>query len=179
MSFAELVWTEDDMEYFLRTVCSFETHKTIWRKRCQERLDEGHKHYEKPMPRMIPPSYVRLFQLTVAQVHSKKWRQHFGAATIENILHTPIQVLAEQRGVAVSAAVATNFQIKVFTEDTRIGIDKLTRDLDKVEYSGYVQEARDYTGSGLFKFVLNRAQQHVAAHTKKQNCFEYSHTGRV
>ena len=30
MAFADLVWTEDDMEHFLRTAASFETHKAMW-----------------------------------------------------------------------------------------------------------------------------------------------------
>ena len=37
MTFADLVWTEDDMEHFLRTVASFETHKRLWLQKRQDR----------------------------------------------------------------------------------------------------------------------------------------------
>ena len=86
MALADLLWTEDDMEHFLRTVASFETHKARWLQKHQDRLDENHRDFGKPMPRMIPPSFVRLFQLTLAQVHSDKFMQHFGSAKIEDIL---------------------------------------------------------------------------------------------
>ena len=112
---------------------------------------------------------MRLFQLAFAQVHSDKIMQHFGSATIEDILHTPIQALPEQQGVDVSAAVATDFQIKVFTEDTRMALDAITSPLDKVEVAGYVQQAQEFQGSGLFMFVLDRAAKHVAEHAKYGN----------
>ena len=99
MSLADLLWTEEDMENFRRIAASFETHKARWLQKHQDRLDKNHRDFWKPMPRMIPPSFVRLFQFRLAQVHSDKFMQHFGFAAIaENYLHTPIQVLAEQNG---------------------------------------------------------------------------------
>ena len=119
--------------HFLHTVASFETHKRLGKERREEREDPKHPEHGKPMPVMIPPSYVRLFQITLAQTHSAKFRQHFGAASIDGTLHTPFQLLAEQDVVAVSAAqvaesaaLATNFQVRLFTEDTRMAIDSKT-----------------------------------------------------
>ena len=176
MALADLLWTEDDMEHFLRTVASFETHKAHWLQKHQDRRDENHRDFGKPMPRMIPPSFVRLFQFALAQVHSEKFMQHFGSATIEDILHTPIQVLAEHEGVAVSAAVATDFQINLFTEDTRMALDHITSAMDKIEVDGFVQQAREFQGSGLFMFVLDRAVKHVAEHAQNwQNSFAVRH----
>eukprot|EP00974_Lingulodinium_polyedra_P051153 4919555-Lingulodinium_polyedra.AAC.1 len=94
------------------------------------------------MPRMIPPSLVRLFQLTLSQLHSDKFMQHFGYAKLENILHTPIQVLAERKGVAVSAATATDFQINLFMEDTRMAIDSTTSFMGQHEVTDFVRQAR-------------------------------------
>ena len=130
------------------------------------------------MPRMIPASFVRLFQLALAQVHRKMFMRHFGWA-VEKVLHTPIQVVAEQQGVDVSVAVATNIQIRVFNEDTRMGFDTITSDLDTVEVAGYVRQAQEFQGSGLFMFVLNRAVQHVEERKKRQNCFAVHQTDRL
>ena len=77
------------MDHFLHTVASFETHKRHWKAKREERADRYHPDHGKQMPRMIPPSYVRLFQITLSQTHSSKFRQHFGAATIDGTLHTP------------------------------------------------------------------------------------------
>ena len=150
MALADLLWTEDDMEHFLRTVASLETHKACWKQKRQDRKDENHKDVGKPMPRMFPPSFVRLFQFALAQVHSKKFMQHFGFATIEHILHTPIQVLAERKGVAVSAAVATDFQINLFTEGIRAAFDNITSTLDTAEVVAIVQQATPlFSGSAM------------------------------
>ena len=59
----------------------------------------------------ILPSFVRLFQITLAQTHSKQFQQHCGYAKIENILHIPFHVIAERENLAASVAVATNPQI--------------------------------------------------------------------
>ena len=109
------------MEHFLHTVASFETHKHLWKERREERReDPKHPEHGKPMPMMIPPSYVRLFQITLAQTHSDKFRQHFGAATIDGTLHTPFQLMVRSADevagsaerVAESAALATRFQVR-------------------------------------------------------------------
>ena len=99
-----LIWTEADMDHFLHTVASFETHKRHWKERREEQAVRGHEH-GKQMPRLIPPSYVHLFQLTLSQTHCAKFQQHFGAATLDGTLHTPFQLLAEQEV----------FQLRLFT----------------------------------------------------------------
>ena len=147
------------MDYCLRTVATSETHKTCWKQTRRDRLDENHKDCGKLMPRLIPPNYVRLFQTALAQVHSAKFKLHFGLFEFDDILHTPIQLLAEREGVAVSAAVATKFQITVFTED-------MTCAMDDVDVAGYAQQAQEFQGNGLFKFVLDRAEKHVAGRTR-------------
>ena len=154
------------MEHVLRTVASFETHKAHWLQKRQDRQAANHIECGQPMSRMTHPSCVRLFQLALAQVHSNKFMQHFGSATIEDILHTPIRVLAEQEGVAASAAVATDFQINLFTDDTRMALGYITSAMGKIEVVGFVQQAREFQGSGMFMFVLGRAVKHVAEHAK-------------
>ena len=106
----DLVWTEQDMDEFLRTEEPFDTHQRLWKQEREDRKHREHKHYGKVMPPMTPPSFVRLFQLGLAQVHSRKFMQHFGILwDIDSVLHTPIQVIAEQQKVAASAAMATPF----------------------------------------------------------------------
>ena len=129
---ADLVWTVDDMDHFLRTVASFDTHKAIWKPRRQDRQKKCNRDYGKLMPRMIPPNLVHLFQITLAHTHKKKFIQHFGNAFLDGSLHTPIQVLAERDGVAVSAVVATNVQINSFTNDTLNAIYKNTFGLNQI-----------------------------------------------
>ena len=90
MCVEDLLWTEDDMDNFLHTYASFETHKRMWQdKREKRRRDRWHPDHGKPMPRMIPPSYVRLFQITLSQVHSAKFQQHFGAMAMDGTLYKP------------------------------------------------------------------------------------------
>ena len=43
MALADMVWTEEDMEHFLRTVASFERHKALWLQKRQDRQDKSHK----------------------------------------------------------------------------------------------------------------------------------------
>ena len=94
----ELLWTEDDMDHFVHTVASFETHKRIWKENLQKRLaaDPYDNYWAKPMPRMIPPSYVRLFQITLSQVHSAKFRQHFGAMAMDGTLVKPFHMHVDE-----------------------------------------------------------------------------------
>ena len=68
----DLLWTEDDMDNFLDTVASFETHERLWKQRRTEREDPSHPEHDKPMPLMIPPSRMHVFQMILSQTHSNK-----------------------------------------------------------------------------------------------------------
>ena len=94
----DLIWTEDDMDHFLNTVASFETHKQDWKARREERAVRGHPEHGKQMPRLIPPSYVRLFQITLSQTHSSKFREQFGAMAMDGTLHTPSMCSRSRKG---------------------------------------------------------------------------------
>ena len=83
----DLLWREDDMDHFLHTVASFQTHKRLWKAQRAERRFRSHIHYNKPMPRMIPPSYVRLFQIILSQTHSSKFWSHFGGPLMAPLTH--------------------------------------------------------------------------------------------
>ena len=158
----DLLWREDDMDHFLHTVASFETHKRLWKAQRAKRRNPSHIHYGKQMPRMIPPSYVRLFQITLSQTHSSKFRQHFGATTI---LDAPFQLLWGVTGsqVAESATMATNFQRRLFTEDTRLAIDSKTSFLDDHETQDLVTQVRGLftsdSGTKLWLFVMKRVRE--------------------
>ena len=159
----DLIWTEDDMENFLNTKASLETHKHLWRERVENRRNPKHKEFGKPMPKMIPPSYVRLFQITLSQTHSSKFKEHFGAASIDGTLHTPFQLMAgSDDQVAGSAAIATRFQVRLFNEDTRMAIDSKTSFLDSDAAMELVTQVRNYKGTKLWLFMMDRVQKMAA-----------------
>ena len=147
----DLLWTEDDMDHFLHTVASFETHKRIWKEKLEKRrLDPYDNNWGKAMPRMIPPSYVRLFQITLSQVHSAKFRQHFGAAAMDGTLVQPFHMHEhenEEMWVAESAARRKRFEV-----DTRIAIDS------KILENDDVAKVQNYRGKKLWMFVMKRVR---------------------
>ena len=154
----DLCFTEDDMEHFLNTVCSFETHEREWYKEFEERQDPQHKFHGIPMPATVPLSYMRVFKIKLSQIHSEKFKQHFGVAIMDGTFHTPIQMfptqvrkvaesaasvaespasvaesvasVAESAETAETAALATRFQLRLFSADTRLAIDYKTSFLD-------------------------------------------------
>ena len=174
---ADLLWTEDDMDHFLHTVSSFKARKETWQETRGARQDPTHKDHGKPMPIMIPPSYVRLFQITLSQTHSKKFRQYFGAADIDGTLHTPFQMLAMKEdasleddkvagsvaSVVASAALATRFQVRLFNEDTRLAIDSKTACLNRKKAKHLVWQVKRYRGTKLWIFVMKQVKQ-LATH---------------
>ena len=152
------------------TVASFETHMHRWKQKREDRQNPQHQHYRKQMPKMVPPSYVRLFQITLSQTHSSKFKEHFGAASIDGTLHTPFQLMAGSDDqvagsadqVAESAAIATRFQVRLFNEDTRMAIDSKTSFLDSDAAMELVTQVRNYKGTKLWLFVMDRVQKMVA-----------------
>ena len=42
VSLADIVWTEQDMDEFLRTVASFDTHKRLWKQKREDRKNPKH-----------------------------------------------------------------------------------------------------------------------------------------
>jgi hypothetical protein len=119
---------------------------------------------------MVPPSYVRLFQITLSQTHSSKFKEHVGAASIDGTLHTPFQLMAGSDDqvagsvdqVAESAAIATRFQVRLFNEDTRMAIDSKTSFLDSDAAMELVTQVRNYKGTKLWLFVMDRVQRMAA-----------------
>ena len=165
MSIAELVWTEEDMDHFLTTVASYESHKKSWPATREARKDKNHPDHSKAMPRLLPPSMVRLYQSALAQTHSKKFMEHFGHAKVGDILHIPIQVMAEESGVDPDLAVASDHQIKMFELYTTMALDEITASFDAAEVARCVEQAQAYKGKGLFTFVLEKATEHAAHRT--------------
>ena len=181
MCMEDMIWTEDDMDHFLHTECSFQAHKEYHYETEEKRKDPNHKDYSKPMPRMLPPSYVRDFQLSLSQEHSAKFRQHFGAASIDGTLHAPLAlmpgfargmvasavsvpgVVASASTVAESAARATQFQQRVFMADTRLAIDSKTSFLDRDEAKGLVKKVQNYRGTKLETLLMKRVKQIATA----------------
>ena len=130
---------------------------------------------------MIPHSYVRVFQIVLSQIHSDKFKQHFGAAIIDGTLHTPIplhtpiQMFPTRREVAESAAsvgesaasvaesdasvaLATKFQMRLFSADTRLAIDDKTSFLNNTTGEQLVTDVRNfkYKGKKLWTYTMKR-----------------------
>ena len=167
-SLAQLVWTEEDMEVFLRTVASYDAHKKSWLAERKARTNKTHPLHSKAMPRLIPATFVCLYQLVLAQTYSKKFMEHFGHATVGDMLHTPIQVRAEIEGVRQpDFAVATEYQITLFEQNTATALKEISASLGAAEVASYVEQAQAYKGDGLFKFVLELARKHVDDRTPK------------
>lgn len=128
------------------------------------------------MPRLTLPSFVRLFQLGLAQVHSRKFMQHFGVGWDEE----EQKVAVSAAMVAVSVAMVTNRQIRFFNAGMRRALDNMTFDLDALELDNYVQQAQQFKGNGLFTFVMGRAAESVKNRSRgkhsptfvKDNVFE-------
>ena len=176
----DLVWTEDDMDHFLFTFGSFEEHKRRWLQKLEDRKDPKHKDHGKEMSMMVPASYIRVFQITLSQVHSKTFKQHFGASTFDGSLHTPIQLLnpVEESEVADSAAPAkskpaivvsksaglkTKFQLNLFMMDTRLEIDEKTSFLNGGDDKQLVEDVRSYRGDKLWEFVMKGVKKLAAS----------------
>ena len=181
MCLKDLLWTEDDMDHFLHTVSSFETHKRRWRQELEMREDPNHQLHDRPMPMIIPPSYVRLFQIVLSQTHSAKFRQHFGIADIDGTLYAPFQMLVESDMVAASAAsvaestaLVTKFHVNLFEMDTRLAIDSKTSFLDHERAHDLVSQVKRYRGTKLWMFVMKRVKQMATmkfGHTKSPSPF--------
>ena len=60
--------------------------------------------------------------------------------------------------VAESAALATNFQLRLFTEDMWLAIDSKTSFLDQVTAPDLVTQVRDYRGPKLWLYVMNQVR---------------------
>ena len=74
---ADLIWRHEDMDNFLQTVASHTTHRQLWEQEQEARHNRGHRCHGKAMPRMLPASYIHLFQTIISQTHAVKFRQHF------------------------------------------------------------------------------------------------------
>ena len=68
------------------------------------------------------PSWVSPMRCADLQCTAAELMQHSGSATIDadDIPNTPIHILAEQEGVPVSVAVATDSQISLFAAGARL-----------------------------------------------------------
>ena len=96
--FEDMLWTQDNLDYFLRTQASFEAHKAWWLRERQDRMvNRKNKNYRKAMSRMIPAGHCRMVQVAFFQMHNAKFMRYFGARTMEDILREPIEVTAEKK----------------------------------------------------------------------------------
>ena len=180
LSMEDLHWMEDDMDHFLHTTASFQTHKYHWLETRENRKDPSHKDYRKAMPMMILPSYVRCVQMTMSQEHSAKLQQHFGAARIDGTIHTPIIQLRSKEevdldidpvaSVAESAARTTKFSLWLFMQDTRLAIDSKTSFLAGQEAQDLVTQVQNYRGTKLAMFVMKRVKQMASDKFQNQMC---------
>ena len=172
----DLCWTEENMNHFLSTVASHETHARHWHQQLEMRQNPYHPCHGKEMPVLIPPDSVRIFQHILLRVHSDKLKQYFGTSSIDDILHTPFQMLSAQFGkvaesaawvaesaakVSEAVAQATRFQLRLFKEDTMLAIDYKTSFLNHDEGQQLVSEVRNITGQKLWIVVMNQVKELV------------------
>ena len=97
-SLHDLVWTEEEMGHFLTTVASFESQVAHRTRVKAQRENRNHPDHGKRMPRLIPPSYVKLWQVCLSQSHSELYWTHFGNMPPAALLMDPLAVIAERKG---------------------------------------------------------------------------------
>ena len=69
----DLLWTDDNMMHFLSTQVTFEAHDEFRRLGELARKSPGHHLHNKRMPRQLPPSLIKLWQLNLAAAHSEPY----------------------------------------------------------------------------------------------------------
>ena len=75
---ADVVFTDDDLDAFIKDHCSFESYIQWRRQEVTARKDPTHPHHGKPLPRFIPPVLIQLFGILLEQTHTEFYQQHFG-----------------------------------------------------------------------------------------------------
>jgi hypothetical protein len=105
------VWTDEDMEGFLTNFCTFGSQLRSRKALLVAREDPSHRHHGKPLPRLIPPSLVKLWQSCLAQSHGNFFQKHFGEMSVHRLLATPLGSMAAQCGVDMELYDITEMQV--------------------------------------------------------------------
>ena len=87
------------MELFLTEFCSFEAQLRSRAALREARKDATHKDFGEALPRLIPPSLVKLWQCCLAQCHSEFYSKHFGDLSVNRLANNPLGVIAARAGV--------------------------------------------------------------------------------
>ena len=96
LDFENRVWNDEDMRHFLSTKGSFAEHARLHSEEAVARRDPQHKHHGVPMPLTIPASLIRLWQICLLHSHSEFYWRHFGEMRANRLLHTPLEVRADE-----------------------------------------------------------------------------------
>lgn len=177
-SLHDLIWTEEEMGYFLTTVASFEAQVAHRTRVKAQRENPDHRDHGKPMPRLIPPSYVKLWQVCLSQSHSELYWNHFGNMPPAALLMDPLAVMVERKGGLeyVSGPLQERLFDAAFTKSIDIVSSTFAEGtvlLDKMdEYKGSKLWTYLYAEtSAMFRHSHRRrfAFEHLAAIAAKRN----------
>ena len=153
-SFEEQVWTDDNMEAFLKSKVPFEAQlksRDVLRK---QRANPEHLDHGKPLPRLIPASLCKLWQICIAQAHGDFFQQHFGDMSVHRLARTPLAILANERDLDIGEEQVhiSKVQARLFDQDWLNSLDSLTVSLDLQE--PIMSKLRHFKGVGFWKYTL-------------------------
>ena len=125
---AQVVWTDEDMENFLKHFCSWEAQLKSQRELREARKNPQHKDHNKQLPVLVPPHLVKLWQICLAQSHSKLYRQYFGDMSVNRLAKEPMAFLAKRvAGVEMETSDITPVQASLFDKDWVAELDAVSK----------------------------------------------------
>ena len=166
----DLLWTDAHMEHFLNTYASFEAqvqHRTMLQ---EARQDPKHKHHGTPLPRLIPPSLVKLWQICLAQAHSKFYTMHFGDMSVHRLVYKPLAVRAEDADLSFEMEQISDLQVQAFDEDWVRALDSLGQ-LSQAQQKTILAQMRSYSGAKLWQYTLELTNK-AAPRSRRRVAFE-------
>ena len=154
VNFAQQVWTDDNMEAFLKNFVTFKAQlksRDLIRK---ERKRGGHDDFGKPMPVLMPASLCKLLQTRLAEAHGDFFQQHFGDMPVHRLAQTPLAVFAENCGLDTGDHVQiSRVQARLFDQKWLDSLDSLTA--TKAQQEPTMDTLRNYKGVRFWKYTLD------------------------
>ena len=159
VTFAMQVWTDDNMEEFVKKVASFQAQIRSRNLTRQARKDPRHKHHDKELPMLIPAHMCKLWQICLVQAHGEFYQRHFGDMSVHRLAQTPLVVLAEGRGLDTTGDNLQISQVQALLFDVNwLGfLDKLTATSDVQEQ--IMHKLEQYGGESFWKYTLDTTER--------------------
>jgi hypothetical protein len=146
----DLILSEDDLSNFLEKVASFDA-QVAYRQRVKAaRADRRHQDHGKAMPRLIPASLIKLWQVCLAHEHGDLFDKHFGKFS-RHLVDTSSTRIREY---------CWNQELQKTAEALSADVSKRQRVMTKLE---------EQAGSKLWAYFFERSQALVADETKKED----------